>query len=67
MIETADTLTAGANASWSIKVSIAAQKFATSSIMDCKGSETTWELRMGLMCFNKNITCLVMMLDINPN
>ena len=31
--------------SWSIKVSIAAQKFAT-SITDCKGSDTTWELRM---------------------
>ena len=28
--------------SWSIKVSIAAQK-----ITDCKGSDTTWELRMG--------------------
>ena len=32
------------NASWSIKVSIAAQKFATST--DWKGSDTTWELRM---------------------
>ena len=32
--------------SWSIKVSVAAQKFATSCITDCKGSDTTWELRM---------------------
>ena len=32
--------------SWSIKVSIAAQKFATSCITDCKGSDITWELRM---------------------
>ena len=31
--------------SWSIKVSIAAQKFA---ITDCKGSDTTWELRVTL-------------------
>ena len=33
--------------SWSIKVSIAAQKFATSCITDLQGSDTTWELRMG--------------------
>ena len=32
--------------SWSIKVSIAAQKFAPSCITDWKGSDTTWELRM---------------------
>ena len=31
--------------SWSIRVSIAAQKFAT-CITDWKGSDTTWELRM---------------------
>ena len=31
--------------SWSIKVTIVAQKFAT-SITDCKGSDATWELRM---------------------
>ena len=34
--------------SWSIKVSTAAQKFTT-SITDCKGSDTTWELRMHLI------------------
>ena len=34
-----------ADPSWSIKVSIAAQKFAH-CITDCKGSDTTWELRM---------------------
>ena len=32
--------------SWSIKVSIAAQKFAA-SITDFQGSDTTWELRVG--------------------
>ena len=30
--------------SWSIKVSIAAQNFAPYT--DCKGTDTTWELRM---------------------
>ena len=33
---------------WCIKVSIAAQKFATSCITDCKGSDTTRELRMDI-------------------
>ena len=40
--------TAQQSTSWSIKVSIAAQKFATSCITDCKGSDTTWELRMSI-------------------
>ena len=46
-------------ASWSIKVSIAAQKFATSSITDWKGSDTTWELRMhgGYVAFLCSAVC----------
>ena len=42
--------------SWSIKVSIATQRFATSSTTDCKGSDTTWELRMHLHMLSMHLT-----------
>ena len=38
----------GCNPSWSIKVSIAAQSLQPPCITDCKWSDTTWELRMGV-------------------
>ena len=60
----APALTTRPSASWPSKASIAAQKFATS----CKGSDATWELRMGHQWLRADQRCgtFLYAFQINP-